>query len=203
MHNYVVQGLQGLVAVVGPNLKHCAMDVGYGGRYGLSDALAKSLARKGSFTAAVDPRRWAAGVVHFWAIWGEAAEKEGRAPHHKKKARMRDWHGWYYETTGDVNRNKVGSGPVVLDDAHAAALPEISQATLQQHTTRDSCWVVVDGLVLDVTEWLERHPGGESVLLKRGGLDVSGPFRELQHSAHAVAVLKTCLVGRYRPDSKL
>lgn len=37
------------------------------------------------------------------------------------------------------------------------------------HNTTRSCWIVLDGLVYDVTGYLEQHPGGASMLLSQGG----------------------------------
>ena len=44
------------------------------------------------------------------------------------------------------------------------------------HTNRDSCWIVVDGYVYDVTKWLEKHPGGDVVILNSSGLDCTDVF---------------------------
>ena len=38
---------------------------------------------------------------------------------------------------------------------------EITWNELLNHTTEDSCWIVYNGNVLDVTNWLKDHPGGK------------------------------------------
>lgn len=38
-----------------------------------------------------------------------------------------------------------------------------------KHATRDDAWVVIDGRVLDVTQFLDQHPGGEDILLSVAG----------------------------------
>jgi len=38
-------------------------------------------------------------------------------------------------------------------------------------------WVIVDGVVYDVTKWIDEHPGSPEVLLKRAGQDVTQAFR--------------------------
>ena len=38
-----------------------------------------------------------------------------------------------------------------------------------QHTREDSCWLIVHGKVLDVTEFLDEHPGGLDILLQSTG----------------------------------
>lgn len=38
-----------------------------------------------------------------------------------------------------------------------------------QHSTRESCWVIIEGEVYDVTGFLNDHPGGASIILRYGG----------------------------------
>jgi L-lactate dehydrogenase (cytochrome) len=38
-----------------------------------------------------------------------------------------------------------------------------------KHNTRESCWVIIEGQVYDVTDFLEEHPGGASIILRYGG----------------------------------
>ena len=44
-----------------------------------------------------------------------------------------------------------------------------SMAEVAKHNSADSCWLVIDGEVYDVTSFLQEHPGGKRVLLKEGG----------------------------------
>lgn len=48
-----------------------------------------------------------------------------------------------------------------------------------KHDKRDSCWVVVDGLVYDVTHYVPFHPGGKKILLG-AGKDSTDLFRKLK-----------------------
>lgn len=38
-------------------------------------------------------------------------------------------------------------------------------AEVQKHTKEDDCWVVVNGMVLNVTSFLPDHPGGVNAIL--------------------------------------
>ena len=40
-------------------------------------------------------------------------------------------------------------------------------------SSRDSCWVVINGQVYDVTDFLDEHPGGAAIILKYGGKDAT------------------------------
>merc|ERR1719395_357465 len=45
-----------------------------------------------------------------------------------------------------------------------------------KHTTKGDCWVVVSGEVLNVTDFLKDHPGGELAILTFGGKDATEEF---------------------------
>merc|ERR1719191_1177322 len=45
-----------------------------------------------------------------------------------------------------------------------------------KHTTKTDCWVVVAGEVLNVTNFLSAHPGGELAILTFGGKDATEEF---------------------------
>jgi len=53
-------------------------------------------------------------------------------------------------------------------------------AEVAKHNKATDCWVVINGIVLDVTKFLALHPGGQGVLLMMGGKDASKQF-ELLH----------------------
>merc|ERR1711998_72345 len=54
-----------------------------------------------------------------------------------------------------------------------AAIPEDE---VKKHKNKDSCWVVIKGQVVDVTEFLPDHPGGLKTLLKNGGKESTEVF---------------------------
>merc|ERR1719503_245078 len=61
-----------------------------------------------------------------------------------------------------------------------------------KHNTKASCWVVLDGKVLDVTNFLSEHPGGELAILTFAGKDATEEFNMI----HPPDV-----VGKYAPDA--
>lgn len=50
---------------------------------------------------------------------------------------------------------------------------EISEAELAKHTSKEDAWISINGDVINVVNWFERHPGGEQVLLMNAGKDAS------------------------------
>merc|ERR1712060_719144 len=67
-----------------------------------------------------------------------------------------------------------------------------SMEEVAKHTTKDDCWVVVNGQVLDVTSFLSQHPGGELAILTFAGKDATEEFNMI----HPPDV-----IGKYAPDA--
>jgi cytochrome b involved in lipid metabolism len=59
------------------------------------------------------------------------------------------------------------------------------------HNTEQSCWIIIDGEVFDVTGFLDTHPGGKKILLKVGGKDASKQFANF-HDVKAVLTRFEC-----------
>lgn len=45
----------------------------------------------------------------------------------------------------------------------------IDGADVIKHNSKNSCWIVLDSKVYDVTRFLGSHPGGAAILLKQAG----------------------------------
>ncbi|GAB5367213.1 hypothetical protein AAMO2058_001210500 [Amorphochlora amoebiformis] len=54
-----------------------------------------------------------------------------------------------------------------------------SREEIGRHDTEESCWIVIDGDVYDVTEWLPLHPGNKGPILDMAGKDASVIFHHL------------------------
>lgn len=48
-------------------------------------------------------------------------------------------------------------------------LPTYTSLEVAKHNTREDAWIIVGRKVLDVTHWLDEHPGGDVVLLDAAG----------------------------------
>merc|ERR1719433_125857 len=61
-----------------------------------------------------------------------------------------------------------------------------------KHTSKSDCWVVVAGQVLNVTNFLSQHPGGELAILTFAGKDATEEFNMI----HPPDV-----IPKYAPDA--
>jgi tRNA wybutosine-synthesizing protein 1 len=85
--------------------------------------------------------------------------------------------------------------------AAAATLPLFTSAQVAKHNTQEDLWVVVDGLVYDVTPFTD-HPGGNHILYAWAGKDATDAFEEVFHSAKARQMMRQYLVGSVQSDTK-
>lgn len=74
-----------------------------------------------------------------------------------------------------------------------------SMGEASQHNTREDCWVVIDGKVYDVTEYLDEHPGGDDVLLSASGRDSTEEFEDAGHSQSARELMQDYCIGELDP----
>uniref|UniRef100_A0A8H7TSA9 Uncharacterized protein n=1 Tax=Bionectria ochroleuca TaxID=29856 RepID=A0A8H7TSA9_BIOOC len=85
------------------------------------------------------------------------------------------------------------------DAAAGSAL--ISYDEVQKHTSAEDCWVIINGFVYDVTDFLQLHPGGVQAIVAQAGKDASKLFTML-HPPDALGTLPTeyCL-GPVDPET--
>jgi cytochrome b involved in lipid metabolism len=56
--------------------------------------------------------------------------------------------------------------------------PTHSLAEIAQHGSRSSCWAAVNGVVYDLTAWIDQHPGGTGEILGICGTDATAMFQD-------------------------
>ncbi|OJJ53152.1 hypothetical protein ASPSYDRAFT_94975 [Aspergillus sydowii CBS 593.65] len=57
----------------------------------------------------------------------------------------------------------------------------LSTHEISSHKTPDDCWIVVDNQVWDVTDFLDKHPGGPTIILKYAGRDATKAYSEVHN----------------------
>jgi cytochrome b involved in lipid metabolism len=59
-----------------------------------------------------------------------------------------------------------------------------TMAQVAEKNSQSACWVVIDGMVYDLTDWIRQHPGGRSAILSLCGTDGTSGFMA-QHGGRA------------------
>ncbi|PVF99672.1 putative OSM1-fumarate reductase [Serendipita vermifera] len=92
------------------------------------------------------------------------------------------------------NPEAQGAAPpnAKAEEKAAGGAGQYTAEEVAKHNTKDDCWVIIDGQVLDVTKFLPDHPGGEKAILLYAGRDATEEFNML----HDMKV-----IPRYAPDA--
>ncbi|KAM7356060.1 uncharacterized protein ACRADG_001921 isoform 2-T2 [Cochliomyia hominivorax] len=56
-------------------------------------------------------------------------------------------------------------------------------------------WIIIKGVVYDVTKFLKDHPGGDDIILEHAGKDATRAFNDVGHSIDAIQDMKTFKIG--------
>ena len=73
---------------------------------------------------------------------------------------------------------------------------EISLEELAKHCKKDDLWVAAKGLVMDVTNWVDDHPGGPAALYSQMGKDATEEFEMLHDDEVIPKYAPHVVIGR-------
>ncbi|EGG15010.1 hypothetical protein DFA_09830 [Cavenderia fasciculata] len=83
-------------------------------------------------------------------------------------------------TNNDNNNNNINNNNQNLRYILPSNIKELinqknyfSLEEISRHNTRESCWMIIQNKVYDITEYIDRHPGGKNALLRFAGKDGS------------------------------
>lgn len=71
---------------------------------------------------------------------------------------------------------------------------EYTLVEIAKHNKAEDAWVIIDGKVYDVTDFVDEHPGGNNILKNVGG-DASKGFHGPQHGDSVFDLLPEYLIG--------
>lgn len=63
-----------------------------------------------------------------------------------------------------------------------------------KHNKKTDAWIVIDGKVADITEWIPKHPGGE-IIMKGVGKDATKLFHSIGHDEYAKKMFTKYQIG--------
>ncbi|KAI9248754.1 hypothetical protein BY458DRAFT_464804 [Sporodiniella umbellata] len=78
-----------------------------------------------------------------------------------------------------------------------------SREEVEKNCSEDSCWVIVQNKVYDVTSFLKDHPGGSEFILKFAGIDITEVLNDSNFHVHSEAtfdVLAEYCIGQLNPS---
>ncbi|EGO53084.1 hypothetical protein NEUTE1DRAFT_119061 [Neurospora tetrasperma FGSC 2508] len=75
---------------------------------------------------------------------------------------------------------------------------EYTMEEVAKHNKKEDLWVVVKGVVLDLTNWLEEHPGGVQALLNFMGRDATEEFEMLHDDEVIPKYAPEQVIGRVK-----
>ncbi|OBT51799.1 hypothetical protein VE04_07787 [Pseudogymnoascus sp. 24MN13] len=80
------------------------------------------------------------------------------------------------------------------------SIPE-KEYTLEEvakHNTKDDLWVVVKGVVMDLSDWLDEHPGGPQAIMNFMGKDATEEFEMLHDDEVIPKYAPSQVIGRVK-----
>ncbi|KAI9845957.1 MAG: hypothetical protein M1838_001482 [Thelocarpon superellum] len=118
-------------------------------------------------------------------------------------------------TAAPVQQRQQSVGPVMKGDAADSQDPgkvskpadpkdfkipdkEITLEEVAKHNKKDDLWIAVKGIVLDVTHWLDEHPGGPQALFSHMGRDASEEFAMLHDDEVIPKYAAEIVIGRVK-----
>ncbi|KAM0754907.1 cytochrome b5 [Meredithblackwellia eburnea MCA 4105] len=78
-----------------------------------------------------------------------------------------------------------------------------SVADVAAHNKDKDAWVIIDGGVYDMSDFLDEHPGGKKILLNSCGKDSSEKFWKFHSKKVLEKTAKPFLIGAVEAGSKL
>lgn len=70
----------------------------------------------------------------------------------------------------------------VTNEPSKKGLPVVSLKEFTKHSSPDDCWVIINGIVYDLTTFISKHPGGPEIIKANCGKDVSLLFNPIHAS---------------------
>uniref|UniRef100_A0A0D6R7T5 fumarate reductase (NADH) n=1 Tax=Araucaria cunninghamii TaxID=56994 RepID=A0A0D6R7T5_ARACU len=98
----------------------------------------------------------------------------------------------------DGNKSKDPAKKKDTNDLSDFKVPdkEFSLEEVAKHNKKDDLWIAVKGVVMDVTNWLDEHPGGPQALFSHMGRDATEEFEMLHDDEVIPKYAADIVIGR-------
>ena len=82
-----------------------------------------------------------------------------------------------FATTVKSHLDQLGKSTASPSATASTASGKLDAALVATHKTSSDCWTIVNGNVYNVTTWIAKHPGGQSVIQAMCGIDGTAAFK--------------------------
>lgn len=69
-------------------------------------------------------------------------------------------------------------------------------ADVSKHNTKSDCWIAINKKVYNITDYLDQHPGGASIIVGCSGKDATKEYNQVGHSHNANKILAKYEIGQ-------
>ena len=83
-----------------------------------------------------------------------------------------------------------------LSGRGGSAYINVTTTELERHSKRNDAWIAINGLVFNVTPYMDYHPGGWEELVRGAGIDATDLFNEVHRWVNYESMLTSCLIGK-------
>lgn len=125
-----------------------------------------------------------------------------------------EWDSQSASGSKQAQQSQTSAGPVMSKNADSAdpgkvskpskpaafKVPdkEFSMEEVAKHNTKEDLWVVVKGVVMDVSDWLDEHPGGPQAIMNFMGRDATEEFEMLHDDEVIPKYAASQVIGRVK-----
>jgi flavocytochrome c len=113
-----------------------------------------------------------------------------------------EWGNGASSSSTSVGQSSTAAGPTpkTEDAPKKFSIPEkeYTMEEVAKHNTKGDLWVVVKGVVMDLTNWLEEHPGGPQAIMNFMGRDATEEFEMLHDDEVIPKYAPEQVIGRVK-----
>ncbi|CUM66346.1 uncharacterized protein PRCAT00004009001 [Priceomyces carsonii] len=101
-------------------------------------------------------------------------------------------------TAKKPTKEQVGNSSGAAQGKFEIPTKEFTAEEVAKHNKPDDCWCIIKNVVLNLTPFLNNHPGGKESILNYAGRDATESFEMLHEDNFIEKYVKTCVLGRLK-----
>lgn len=102
------------------------------------------------------------------------------------------------EATHTESANSSSADAVATPGKFTIPEKEYTMEEIAKHNTKEDLWVAVKGVVMDLSDWLEEHPGGPQAIMNFMGRDATEEFEMLHDDEVIPKYAPKQVIGRVK-----